>query len=523
MSNFSTSNRRPFVLSSLLIIALFGGWVVQARAADDDKPDFSELQRQFRKAYDGANYKKALEIAGKMHELRPADVNAIYNTACLHCLLGDGDQAYEWIEKAIDAGYRDADHMIDDADFRTIRGEDRFRRLVRRIRKLARDGRDESETTGEPKAEKKPKPSEDKKESKPSDAQAASPQEQFEKLGLMTRRLIEVSNAGKRDEALKIALEASGIAKTLYRQAEGVGDEQFMAAARVQLSLTNYNVACMYSLMKQPDKAFDYLNKAVATGPFGGNMAEQIKNDGDFDNIRKDERYAPLLEKAAKATPPPQPQVQRRPAPAENVKAQWKVTLPKGHNKSTEAPLLVALHHFNGDMEKATQRWQEAAAEVGAILLTPQGTVKSGEDKFHWGRDLDKIEADVMDAINKVMDEYKVDQDKIVVAGFSQGGWAAWGLAMRNPDTFCGVIPVAGRFQPESASAMEDAELARMRVFIMVGADDNSNTIDSNKDAAKLFGKLGTKVKLNIYDDIGHGFPEGTSEQVKALRFVLNK
>ena len=526
MSNLSTSNRRPFVLTSLLIAALLGGLVGQAWAADDEKPDFNALQRQLRKAYRGAKYKKALEIAVQMHELRPDDLNTLYNTACLHCLLGEKDEAYEWIEKTIDAGYRDANYMLDDADFRTIRGEDRFRRLVRRMRKLTRDGRGAAETKAEPEAEPKPKPSREEEESEPSGAQQASPREQFEKIQELTQKLIEVSTAGKRDDALKIAVEANEIAKALHKQV--AGDEQMAGPARRQLSLTHYNLACMHSLMKKRDKAFNHLNKAVALGPFGGNMADQIKGDSDFTNIRKDDRYAPLLEKAAKSAPSPRPQPQTRrrrtqQAQGQDVESQWKVTLPEGHKRSTKAPLLVALHHFNGEMEKTTQRWQKAAAEVGAILLTPQGTVKSGDDKFQWGRDLDKIEADVMDAINEVMDDYKVDEDKIVIAGFSQGGWAAWGLAMRNPDTFCGVIPVAGRFQPESASALEDEDLAGLRIFIMVGADDNSRTIDSNRDAAKRFGKIGAKVKLNIYDDVGHGFPDNeTREQVKALRFVLN-
>ena len=525
MSNLSTLHRRPFVLTSLLIAALLGGLAGPARAADDEKPNFHALQRQLRKAYQGANYKKALEVAEKMHKLRPDDVDTLYNTACLHCLLGEKDKAYEWIEKTIDAGYRDAEYMRDDADFRTIRGEDRFRSLIRRIRKLRLDGRSGAET--KPKAEMKPKASEKEEESESVDVASLSPREQFQKIGELTRKLIEVSTAGKHEAALKIALEANDIAKSLKKLAKG--NERFERLARQQLSLTTYNLACMYSLMKKSDKAFECLDKAVALGSFdGGDLADQIKGDSDFDNIRKDDRYAPLLKKAAKAgSARPQPRTQRRRVrqaqQGRAVDSQWKVTLPEGYKRSAKAPLLVALHHYNGDMERTTQRWRKAASEVGAILLTPQGTVKSGDDKFQWGRDLDKIEADIMDAINKVMDEYKIDEDKIVIAGFSQGGWAAWGLAMRNPDTFCGVIPVAGRFHPESASALEDKDLAGLRVFIMVGADDNSRVVAGNKDAAKQFRKIGAKVKLNIYDGVGHGFPEkSTREQVKALRFVLN-
>jgi len=115
-----------------------------------------------------------------------------------------------------------------------------------------------------------------------------------------------------------------------------------------------------------------------------------------------------------------------------------------------------------------------------------------------------------------------VDEDKIVLAGFSQGGWVTWALAMRNPDTFCGIIPVAGLFRPESESAFEDKDLAGLRVYIMVGGDDSSRTIDSNRQAAKRFKKIGAKEKLNVYEGVGHGFPgHATREEIKALRFVL--
>ena len=512
MSNFNTSRRRSFALSWLLAAVLLGGVVGSVRAADDKKPDFNALQRQLRAAYQGANYEKALEIAGKMHALRPKDVNTLYNTACLHCLLGHKAEAYTWIEKAIDAGYRDADHMLDDADFKTIRGEDRFRRLVRRVRKLVAGGPVETEG-------KRAEPTEAQKKESPSPAKM-SPQERFEKIGELTRKLIETSTAGMRKEALKIALEANKNATILLDQLRN--NDRYRGGAKRQLSLTHYNVACMYSLLKKSDKAIEHLNKAIALGGFsGGNLAEQIKGDKDFDNIRKDPRYATLLKRAAERSHRARPR--RRPAPGETKAAfKWKVTLPADFDRSTKAPLLVALHHYNGNMEKTTRRWKKAASKVGAILLTPQGTVQSGDDHYQWGRDLDLIEENVMDAINKVSDQYKVDEDKIVLAGFSQGGWVTWALAMRNPDTFCGIIPVAGLFRPESDSAFEDKDLAGLRVYIMVGGDDSSRTIDSNRQAAKRFKKIGAKVKLNVYEGVGHGFPEhATREEIKALRFVL--
>ena len=46
----------------------------------------------------------------------------------------------------------------------------------------------------------------------------------------------------------------------------------------------------------------------------------------------------------------------------------------------------------------------------------------------------------------------------------------------------------------------------------------------SNRDAEKRFKKLGAKVKLKVFDGVGHAYPEGAEdEELKALEFVLGK
>ena len=48
--------------------------------------------------------------------------------------------------------------------------------------------------------------------------------------------------------------------------------------------------------------------------------------------------------------------------------------------------------------------------------------------------------------------------------------------------------------------------------------------MDANKKMAKKLEELKTKVKLNVYDDLGHDFPKNAvEEQVKALKYVLEK
>lgn len=62
-----------------------------------------------------------------------------------------------------------------------------------------------------------------------------------------------------------------------------------------------YNLACGYSRLKQNDKAFEWLNKAIATGPgttFGA------ATDPDLEEIRKDGRFAKALDSIDRAKRP---------------------------------------------------------------------------------------------------------------------------------------------------------------------------------------------------------------------------
>lgn len=124
-----------------LIVAVCFGWSMSLHAGSTENKQTDEIKgnsqtqrRELRKHYRRADYKKALAVAEKMHDQRPGDLDTLYNIASLHCLLGDKEKAYSWLEKAVDAGFGDEEFLLNDWDFKTIRAEDRFRKLVRYLR-----------------------------------------------------------------------------------------------------------------------------------------------------------------------------------------------------------------------------------------------------------------------------------------------------------------------------------------------------------------------------------------------------
>ena len=100
----------------------------------DDRAKMGKLSMAMGRAYEAGEYQEALEAAQKLYRLFPDDVGTMYNTACMHCLVGHHDEAYSWLEKAVEAGYDDADHLSQDGDFKAIRDQPRFQKLIDRVR-----------------------------------------------------------------------------------------------------------------------------------------------------------------------------------------------------------------------------------------------------------------------------------------------------------------------------------------------------------------------------------------------------
>jgi len=105
-------------------------------SAETEKPaGFEELNKQYEKAYEKKEYARALEIAEKMYDVvAPPHITVCYNIAAMHCLLGNKEQAYEWLRYSFDAGFSDFRGLMADENFASVRDEERFKKMARKTR-----------------------------------------------------------------------------------------------------------------------------------------------------------------------------------------------------------------------------------------------------------------------------------------------------------------------------------------------------------------------------------------------------
>jgi tetratricopeptide (TPR) repeat protein len=77
-------------------------------------------------------HEEALEVDLKTATLLRNEPSAFYNLACSYSVLNRIDEAIAALKKALDLGYRDINHLMKDEDLTNVRGDARFRELLKR-------------------------------------------------------------------------------------------------------------------------------------------------------------------------------------------------------------------------------------------------------------------------------------------------------------------------------------------------------------------------------------------------------
>lgn len=87
-----------------------------------------------RAAYDRGDYVRALELYTTAIRAGATKPTTFYNAACSAALAGRPGDAFQYLDRAIDAGYTKAGHLAADDDFVTLRGDPRWPTLLARLR-----------------------------------------------------------------------------------------------------------------------------------------------------------------------------------------------------------------------------------------------------------------------------------------------------------------------------------------------------------------------------------------------------
>lgn len=283
-------------------------------------------------------------------------------------------------------------------------------------------------------------------------------------------------------------------------------------------SVHSYNLACVHALANHADEAVHWLVESAAEG---FEDLRLLATDTDLDAIRTHADY----KKAVRV-------VTRNHDKAITAlkllyeKSPTYIVEPPNHDKNRPVPLVVALHGYGGSGQGIAGAWRKAAARAGALLVVPQGVHPHPGPQigYSWtGANrggADEAEYLVRWTVERVLRDYKIDMNRMILTGFSQGGYVSQTVGARQPYAFTGVIPMAGGYNPASGGPAKATGDHPPRFYFMVGANDRS--VDQVRQASVDFAKAGYKTELRVYPKAGHSFPFNTDTELKrALDFVL--
>ena len=123
------------------------------------------------------------------------------------------------------------------------------------------------------------------------------------------------------------------------------------------------------------------------------------------------------------------------------------------------------------------------------ILIMPQ----CPENSF-WAAKVESIKA----FIDKMIETYSANTDKVYLCGLSMGGFGTWYTAMAYPDLFAAILPCCG------GGMAWNADTLKMPVWAFHGLDDTIVSPSQTIEMVEALKKTNPNVKCNLLEGIGH-------------------
>ncbi|HEX9814689.1 MAG TPA: alpha/beta fold hydrolase [Myxococcota bacterium] len=153
-----------------------------------------------------------------------------------------------------------------------------------------------------------------------------------------------------------------------------------------------------------------------------------------------------------------------------------------------------------------------------SLVLCPQGPLAfqagPGQIGYGWfpltsGGPVDPAELEKgIDALQRFLDEalaaYPVNRRKLVLLGFSQGGFMAYALALRNPAAYAGLVALSSWLPADKAAEVTpNPELENLQTLVIHGTRDSMISIDLGRESRDALSKLGVPTTYREYE-MGH-------------------
>ena len=193
----------------------------------------------------------------------------------------------------------------------------------------------------------------------------------------------------------------------------------------------------------------------------------------------------------------------------------YHLIVPQKYDGKTKMPLVVALHGYGGNQgyfSALVKDLPELCEQYGFIFVAPMGysiggwygaplsipgnQPRSGKESSRRLRrrlpqrpnhERDLSEADVMNVLDLVSKEYKVDSQRVYLMGHSMGGFGTYYLGQKYASKWAAIAPMSGTMA--NADYHLD-RLAKVPILVSVGSTETA-TAENAKAQIETMKKMG--------------------------------
>lgn len=200
---------------------------------------------------------------------------------------------------------------------------------------------------------------------------------------------------------------------------------------------------------------------------------------------------------------------------AEGDSLLYRVMYPAEMEPGNDYPLVLFLHGAGerGKDNEAQLKWgvmqfadEEFRSEHPAIVIAPQAPENEYWANASWREEGSELLTEpasplalAYQLLQKMMDEYPVDENRIYVTGLSMGGFGTWDLIARFPDLFAAAVPVCAGGDVSRASLLKD-----LPIWAFHGAEDAVVPPRYSRDMIDAIREAGGLPGYTEYPDVGH-------------------
>lgn len=170
--------------------------------------------------------------------------------------------------------------------------------------------------------------------------------------------------------------------------------------------------------------------------------------------------------------------------------------LPRGYHEGVGTwPLMLFLHgagERGDDLEQVKKhgppRIVEECDDFPFIVVSPQCPA----DEWWDSRVLIQL-------LEQLIEDHRVDEDRVYLTGLSMGGYGTWDLATRHPARFAAVVPICGGGTPHRVSRLKDVP-----AWVFHGAKDGVVGIGESQRMVDALEACGGTVRFTVYPEAQH-------------------